>query len=95
MVATLITLHVAMTDHKSHQFRPPLYHGNGNGRPNGSAHPKRDNGNGQKEGWDAYRKWLSRVSGPAPRRSPVDPSIYSWKGYHNWAEKVKQNWKPE
>ena len=100
--ASLVTpVYVSMADNKPHQFRPPLYHGDGNGRSNGSAESQRHGGpaarraGNQKEGWDAYRKWMSRVSGPAPRRSPVDASIYSWKGYHNWAEKVKQNWKPE
>ena len=87
-----------MSDKKPHSFRPPLYHRNGESRANGGSSYRSNAGNreaGQKEGWDAYRKWLSRVSGPAPRRSPLDPAIYSWKGYHNWAEKVKQNWKPE
>lgn len=87
-----------MSDEKSHQFKPPLYHqgssrqngGNGNGK--GASG---DSGNEQK-GWDAYRKWLSSVSGKArSERAPVDHSIYSWKGYHNWADRVRQSWKPE
>jgi hypothetical protein len=44
------------------------------------------------ESWDAYRKWLSR-RGERPRgRGALDPSLYTWKGYRNWAEEVKRNW---
>jgi hypothetical protein len=91
-----------MSDRKPHKFRPPLYHqGQANGpdaanSPNGPQRPKQgDEETGSGEGWDAYRKWLSRVSGQSARRSPMDGSIYSWKGYHSWADKVRQNWKPE
>ena len=48
----------------------------------------------EQHGWDAYRKWLSRVSTkPTGERTPLDHSIYSWRGYHTWADKVRQNWK--
>ena len=85
---------LGMSDRKPHRFRPPLYHQE---RANGSSHgqAKRDDEAATREGWDAYRKWLSRVSGQSTRRSPLDGSVYSWKGYHSWAEKVKQNWKPD
>jgi hypothetical protein len=84
-----------MSDRES-QFRTPLYHGNNKGglakgRSNASPKPPAKG----KEGWDAYRKWMSRVSDSAERRAPLDPAIYSWKGYHNWADKVKNSWKPE
>jgi hypothetical protein len=46
-------------------------------------------------GWDAYRRWLTRVQTPAKRRVPLDPSIYTWKGYRNWSEKVRRDWKPD
>lgn len=47
-------------------------------------------------GWDAYRKWLSTVSGhERPTRTPVDRSVYSWKGYHSWADRVKQEWQAD
>ena len=53
-------------------------------------------GTGERKGWEAYRKWLSTVSGKSPgERAPLDTSIYSWKGYHTWADRVKQSWKPE
>jgi len=85
-----------MSQQKSHQFRPPLYNGDTNGR----THPKGAVGaNGhapnEQQGWDAYRKWLSRVTTQPAQRSPIDSSIYSWKGYNNWAEKVRQTWKSD
>lgn len=50
----------------------------------------------EQRGWDAYRKWLSRVATkPTAERTPLDHSIYSWRGYQTWADKVRQNWKPE
>jgi hypothetical protein len=30
---------------------------------------------------------------PTGERTPLDHSIYSWRGYHSWADKVRQNWK--
>jgi len=82
-----------MSETKPHQFRPPLYHkesSNRNAKTN-SHERGRD-----KQGWEAYRKWLSTVSNKAPsERAPLDHSVYSWKGYHSWADKVKQSWKPE
>jgi hypothetical protein len=87
-----------MSETKPHQFKPPLYHTdssrNGpNAKPSSSTPPAR--GNDQK-GWEAYRKWLSTVGGkPSSERAPLDSSIYSWKGYHTWADRVKQSWKPE
>lgn len=89
-----------MSDQKSHQFRPPLYNGDANGTTNANARPKAAadaNGHGPKEqqGWEAYRKWLSRVSTQPAQRSPLDSSVYSWKGYNNWADKVRQSWKSD
>jgi hypothetical protein len=79
-------------------FRSPLYHGDslrqrGIARPAANKLPERGR---DQQGWDAYRKWLSSVGGKTKtERAPFDPSIYSWKGYNNWADKVKQSWKPE
>ncbi len=79
-----------MSEEKSHRFRPPLYHGN-----DGNQRQPSPTGNEQ-HGWDAYRKWLSRVSTkPTAERTPLDHSIYSWRGYHSWADKVRQTWKSE
>ncbi len=50
----------------------------------------------ERQSWDAYRRWLSRTGDKAPvERAPLDPSIYSWKGYNNWADKIRQNWKSD
>lgn len=46
-------------------------------------------------GWDAYRRWLGRVQLPDKRRTAMDPALYTWKGYRNWAEKVRRDWTPE
>lgn len=83
-----------MSDQKSQTFRPPLYHGQN--APN-AQRPSAGNGTTREQkGWDAYRKWLSRVSANPPReRSTIDQSIYSWKGYNSWADRVKQSWKYE
>lgn len=78
---------------KSHRFRPPLYHTKAAGP---SAANARSESAKDQQGWEAYRKWLTHVSRkPAAQRSPIDHSIYSWKGYQNWADKVRQAWKPE
>lgn len=80
-----------MSDDKSHQFRPPLYHDAA-----GADTKQASNGSAEQHGWDAYRKWLSRVSTrPSTERAPLDHSIYSWRGYHTWADKVRQTWKSE
>lgn len=85
-----------MSDSKTPRFRPPLYHqsprrGNGvGGSDKGDAQSR------EQQGWEAYRKWLSSMSGkPRSRRASIDHSVYSWKGYHSWADRVRQSWKSE
>ncbi|HEX6997341.1 MAG TPA: hypothetical protein VF322_04300 [Gammaproteobacteria bacterium] len=81
-----------MSDQKSRPFRPPLYHQGARDDSSGESEAKQK----ENQGWDAYRKWLSRVSTkPTTERVPVDSSVYSWRGYHNWADKVRQSWKAE
>lgn len=46
-------------------------------------------------GWDQYRRWLNRVQQPDQRRSPIDPALYTWKGYRNWSDKVRRDWKQD
>ena len=46
-------------------------------------------------GWDAYRRWLTRVQAPDKQRAPLDPGLYTWKGYRNWSEKVRRDWNPD
>ena len=76
--------------------------GNGNGSSGaGSAlSDRRDKGlvaaDGKDVGgWDAYRRWLTRVQAPDKRRAPLDPGLYTWKGYRNWSEKVRRDWNPD
>ena len=77
-----------MSDQKPHQFRPDLL------PRDGSAKDPSQSAGADQHGWDAYRKWLSRVSTkPTGERAPLDHSIYSWRGYHSWADKIRQNWK--
>jgi len=85
-----------MSETKSHQFRPPLYREEPTIQ--GRSTDREVNGNRQREqqGWDAYRKWLSSMNGkPQSRRAPVDHSVYSWKGYNSWANRVRQSWKSD
>ena len=44
------------------------------------------------DGWQQYRRWISKAPAPRGRRTGVDPSIYTWKGYRNWTEQVKREW---
>ena len=44
------------------------------------------------DGWQQYRRWISKAPAPHGRRSGLDPSLYSWKGYRDWSDKVKRGW---
>jgi hypothetical protein len=44
------------------------------------------------DGWQQYRKWISKAPAPRGRRRNVDPSIYTWQGYRTWSEQIKRNW---
>ncbi|HNP37519.1 MAG TPA: hypothetical protein PKK10_16855 [Woeseiaceae bacterium] len=44
------------------------------------------------DGWQQYRRWISKAPAPRARRGGMDPSLYTWKGYRSWSEKVKRNW---
>jgi hypothetical protein len=101
-----------MSEQKSPPFRTPLYH-RGASEHAGKAKAIDDNeqrrardgrmreGDGRasdKQGWEAYRKWLTRVGGgpkAGSERAPLDASIYSWKGYQNWADRVREAWKAD
>ncbi len=50
------------------------------------------NAAGEVDGWQQYRKWISTAPAPRKRRSGVDPSLYTWKGYRSWSEQIKRNW---
>jgi hypothetical protein len=78
-----------MSDNKPHQFRPPLYQSD-------ARESSRDDDGREQEGWDAYRKWLKSMSGKQrSRRAPIDHSVYSWKGYQSWADRIRQSWDPD
>ena len=49
--------------------------------------------NPENDGWQQYRRWISKAPAPKGRRTGVDPSLYTWKGYRNWTEQVKRNWR--
>lgn len=49
-------------------------------------------GSAEMDGWQQYRRWISKAPAPRGRRMGVDPSIYTWKGYRNWSEQIKRNW---
>ena len=51
-----------------------------------------DNSPQDPDGWQQYRKWISTAPAPRKRRSGVDPSLYTWKGYRSWTEQVKRKW---
>lgn len=44
------------------------------------------------DGWQQYRRWISKAPVPQGRRTGVDPSLYTWKGYRNWTEQIKRDW---
>ena len=56
---------------------------------------KPTNGSSDPDGWQQYRKWISKAPVPKQRRGGIDPSLYTWKGYRNWTEQVKRNWSDE
>ncbi len=44
------------------------------------------------DGWQQYRRWITKAPAPKGRRNSIDPSLYTWKGYRNWTEQVRRNW---
>ena len=60
--------------------------------PNGRQADQPADENTDADGWQQYRRWISKAPVPRSRRTGVDPSLYTWKGYRNWTEQVKRNW---
>ena len=85
----------SMSEQKSHQFRPPLYADGSAGVEPQQVRSRDGDSAREQQGWDAYRKWLSSVGRQATARAPVDHSVYSWKGYNSWAERIRQSWKAD
>jgi len=44
------------------------------------------------DGWQQYRRWISKAPAPRGRRTGIDPALYTWKGYRDWSDQVKRNW---
>ncbi len=42
------------------------------------------------DGWQQYRRWVSRAPAPKIGRSGPDASLYTWKGYRSWSDKVRR-----
>lgn len=47
------------------------------------------------DGWQQYRRWITKAPAPRSRRVGLDPALYTWKGYRSWTEQVKRQWKDE
>ena len=47
------------------------------------------------DGWQQYRRWISKAPTLKGRRAGIDPSLYSWKGYRDWSDQVRRNWAKE
>jgi len=90
-----------MSEHKHNSLAQEY----ANGFPNRSARKSYDTAVGDRHekglvsadgkdvsGWEAYRRWLTRVQAPEKKRVPLDPGLYTWKGYRNWSEKVRRDW---
>lgn len=44
------------------------------------------------DGWQQYRRWISKAPAPRSRRQSIDPALYSWRGYREWTDQVRRNW---
>lgn len=44
------------------------------------------------DGWQQYRRWISKAPTTRGERSGIDPALYSWKGYRDWSDQVKRSW---
>jgi hypothetical protein len=47
------------------------------------------------DGWQEYRRWISKAPTTRNRRAGIDPALYSWKGYREWTDHVRRNWAKE
>ena len=58
-----------------------------------SAIPSSEPAANDADGWQQYRRWVTKAPAPRTRRAGLDPSLYTWKGYRSWTEQVKRHWK--
>ena len=57
-----------------------------------TAAPKNEPAANDADGWQQYRHWISKAPTTRSRRTGIDPSLYSWKGYREWTDKVRRDW---
>jgi hypothetical protein len=91
-----------MSNYKNNSTAPGVQDPNGQSRPdyestlrNGRNRTLVTNEGRDVAGWDSYRRWLNRVQSNERRRMPMDPALYTWKGYRNWSEKIRRDWKQD
>ncbi len=44
------------------------------------------------DGWQQYRRWVTKAPAPTSRRVGIDPNLYNWRNYRNWTDEVKRSW---
>lgn len=44
------------------------------------------------DGWQQYRRWISKAPAPTTRRVGIDPTLYKWRNYRDWSDEVKRSW---
>ncbi len=74
-----------MREKKIYDFSKPI------GR---AAMPRRESSR-PINGLDAYSNWVSRVQPGTGGRGKLNNALYTWKGYRDWADRIKQNWEAE
>mgnify|MGYP001546115302 FL=1 len=63
--------------------------------PEDSTLPRAEPAANVADGWQQYRRWISKAPTTRSRRSGIDPALYSWKGYREWTDQVRRNWSKE
>ena len=61
-------------------------------KPDDAALAKDEPAANDADGWQQYRRWISKAPTTRSRRSGIDPALYSWKGYREWTDQVRRNW---
>lgn len=61
-------------------------------KPDEAAVEKVEAAANDEDGWQQYRRWITKAPATRSRRTGLDPALYSWKGYRDWSDQVKRNW---
>ena len=64
-------------------------------RPADAALPADEPAANDADGWQQYRRLISKATAPHVRREGIDPALYSCKGYRVWTDHVRRNWSNE